>query len=165
MTKTRTPTYPPGLLNANTLKETFLDAEITLMPPDALRRELATLHKACVPPPDVSAPPPPDDPPSFEESRDLVFQLLYGTLLHETPSADTVNAALAHALVDQQQQHLLLEWIDLAQNHLRTCRRHAPLFLVPAAWHLRMADLLSGNLYPARVRHWDVGDADSHCFP
>jgi len=165
MKKTRTPTYPPGLLNANTFKETFQDADVTLMSPDALRRELATLHKACVPPPNESAPPPPDAPLSFEEARDLVFRLLYGTLLHETPNADTVNSALAHALVDANEQHLLLKQIDLAQTHLRIARRHAPLFLVPAAWHVRMADILRGNLYPARVRHWDVDDADFHCFP
>jgi len=165
MKKTRTSTYPPGLLNANTFKETFQDADVTLMSPDALRRELATLHKACVPPPNASAPPPPEHPASSEEARDLVFRLVYGTLLHEAPDADTLNAALAHALVDEVEQHLLLERIDLAQNDLRTARRHAPLFLVATAWHVRMANILYGHLYPARVRHWDVDDADSHCFP
>jgi len=163
MKEPRNSMYPSGLLTADTFIATFQDFSVTLMPPDTLRRELALLRKACAPAPDEPIPPPPEDPPSFEEVRDLAFQLLYDTLLDETPNADTVHAALASVPVDQTL--LLQELIDLAQTHLRTARRHAPLFLVPTAWHVRMADILYGNLYPARVRHWDVDDADSHCFP
>jgi len=163
MKKPRNPTCPPGLLNAETFMDEFQGLSVTLMPPDALRKELALLHKACAPAPDETLPPPPEDPPVFEEVRLRAFDLLFETHVHASPNADAARCALA--TIPLHERLLLQELIDLAQTHLRTARRHAPLFLVATAWHVRMADILYGDLFPARVRHWEVDDADSHCFP
>jgi len=163
MKEPRNPTCPSGLLTAETFKDEFQTLPVTLMPPDALRKELALLRKACAPAPDETVPPPPEDPPLFEDVRQLAFDLLFDTRVVASPNAEAARCALAPIPLDERL--LLQELIDLALNHLRTARRHAPLFLVATAWHVRMADILYGDLHPARVRHWDVADADTHCFP
>jgi len=142
-------------LDIEAFEHEFQERTVTLMSPSHLRRELAMLHGACAPAPDQTVPPPPEDSASFEDVRNQAYRLIMSTRALPAPTdGDATRRCLTHLSPDEKR--LLQAQIDLAQNHLRACRKSAPLFLVSPHWCVRMADTVYGCLYPARVKRRDM---------
>jgi len=157
MEKHHPPTPQPEWLDIRKFHDNFPGGIVTLMPPDFLQQELELLHEACAPAPDETARSPSGELPSFEDKRNRAFVLLIEHDVLASP-ADVEDARHALRFVPPTERVLLHEMSALALNHLRACHHSAPLFLVSPYWSTRMADAVSGDLYPAQIHHRDVKD-------
>jgi len=150
-------------LDAEAFLDDFPSGAATLMSPDCLRTELVLLRKACAPAPDETVPSPSEES-TFEDRRNQAFQLLIDTKVLASP-ADVADVRHALRYVLPTERFVLHELVEHALSHLRACRNTAPLFLVSPYWYVRMADTVSGDLYAARVKHWDLKDPRPRHFP
>ena len=127
--------------------EIFGGFTVTLMAARPLRRELALLHAALRPSDDAFLP---RRPPHREEVWTWAAYLAE----HLPASAPGTPDALRLALAPRPWKGIAPERSVLrsAYRMIRRMEQQSALFLVPAAWSLRMEQLLAGRCYPATVQ-------------